>query len=130
MSETMPSETIIEMIEASQYHKQAHGIMFFSARLFTLDGKGSFQFSVWDNSRRPNVQGWTDPYGHATTQPLSALLRRRIVVLAQYPTGHELAFSATGLHSGQTLKLIYPDGQTSPAYVLAPWEHTALLVPA
>lgn len=113
-------ETIIEMIETDE-HRRAFGIMFESARLFTLNGRHGYRFAVWDNTGRPNKLGqgdWVGPDGRATNERATVRLTARSVVISAHVTGTELAHSAAPLHTGQTVRLAYPGRETSQPYTI------------
>lgn len=118
--EKMDQETVVEMVQASEYHRKEYGIMYESARVFRVNGKGLYnpghphRITVWDNTVRPNGNGegrYIAPDGKGTDDLVT------ITVDAQaMASGDSINYSAVVLTLGQALRLFGPGDEISSHY--------------
>src|SRR5688500_3262717 len=126
---------VIRLIEASEYEREHYGLIFKSATLHSVTGKGVHNrefdhcVDVWDNTKRDRGDGtMSDPDGKVTTSALSFRLSAHPRVIGgsrdTRAQGEELAI-------GDTVILEFPDGMTTkPLVITARPLHDPALIPA
>lgn len=148
---------LILMTEASEYDKREYGIKFKSAHIYRMTGRNTsrdpHRLQIWDNTVNPNIGphygpdapgafgvgrigegAYVSPKRKGTDSPESFLWSRECTVIDAYRTGTGTresgqVWAETPLAVGDTVALVFPNGETSGLFTIHSTFYETSLVP-